>query len=212
MIDPCWYYMFLGWLWCSGVNWSGDAVVSSVPRGVMSIWLGYSSVCVCAKWGLPFGISRDESRGVSAQSSLPAVCCIWIWLPCDCFTTGKKRHCCCSCPLSAWLCVCVILFHSLWHSSCQCGHRNQSVLRWPHSPPRWRRGLRCVVGRMPPWGETGRVEKETKSLLTEMQQTQNVHKHHGGKNICWVLCRIPATVQFKAETTSWVTDELIFQK
>lgn len=47
------------------------------------------------------------------------------------------------------VCVCVFLFHSLWHSSFQCGHRNRSVLRWPRSPPRWRRGPRCVVGRTP---------------------------------------------------------------
>lgn len=50
--------------------------------------------------------------------------------------------------------------HLLWHSSCQCGHRNQSVLRWPHSPPRWRHDLRCAAGRRPPWMERCRVGGE----------------------------------------------------
>lgn len=57
------------------------------------------------------------------------------------------------CPFTAEelaVCVCEILFHSLWHSSSQCGRRNQSVLHWPRSLPQWRRGLQCAAGRKPP--------------------------------------------------------------
>lgn len=51
--------------------------------------------------------------------------------------------------LSKLLCVCVFRPHSLWRSSSRCGRRNRSALRWPRSPPRWRRGRRCVAGRTP---------------------------------------------------------------
>jgi len=84
-----------------------------------------------------------------------------------CFTRGRRRHCFCPCPLSlscvclvVCVCVCVCFsFHSLWHSSCRCGRRSLSVLRWPRSPPRWRRGLRCEAGRTPPWRRGGGMEQ-----------------------------------------------------
>lgn len=68
-------------------------------------------------------------------------------------------------------CVCVraLSSHSLWHSSFQCGHRNQSVLRWPHSPPRWRRGLRCAAGRTPLWKERRRKRWSSGVCLMGMQ-------------------------------------------
>lgn len=84
------------------------------------------------------------------------------WLPCDWFTTGNKDMLSVytprptpsqQCPFTAEelaVCVCEILFHSLWHSSSQCGRTNQSVLHWPRSLPQWRRGLQCAAGRKPP--------------------------------------------------------------
>lgn len=101
------------------------------------------------------------------------------------------------------VCVCVLSSHSLWHSSFQCGHRNQSVLRWPHSPPRWRRGLRCAAGRTPLWKERRRKRWSSGVCLMGMQLpeiTQNKSNRNsarycltprppGGKNICCtVLC------------------------
>lgn len=92
------------------------------------------------------------------------------WLPCDWFTTGNKDMLSVytppsqRCPFTAEelaVCVCEILFHSLWHSSSQCGRRNQSVLRWPRSPPRWRRGLQCAAGRKPPCRGGGQCSDET---------------------------------------------------
>lgn len=73
---------------------------------------------------------------------------------------GGERQCLCLSPLSLGhsfvsfflsklLCVCAFRPHSLWRSSSRCGRRNRSALRWPRSPPRWRRGRRCAAGRTP---------------------------------------------------------------
>lgn len=45
MNDPCWYYIILGWLWCSGMDRSGGGVVSLFHGDVMSTYPGHSWVC-----------------------------------------------------------------------------------------------------------------------------------------------------------------------
>lgn len=64
----------------------------------------------------------------SAQSSLPAVCCgaqfIWTWLPCDCFTAGKRRHCFCLSSLTGARASSLSAHLSIYQLSCMsaCFH------------------------------------------------------------------------------------------
>lgn len=97
---------------------------------------------------------------------VPEHCCkqfaaplVWTWLPCDHMITGQTRGRRWTLPYSLsssnskvciYLCPCICP-HSLWHNSFQYERRNRSAPHWPHSPPRWRRDLRCAGGRMPLW-------------------------------------------------------------
>lgn len=139
---------------------------------------------------------------------VPEHCCeqfaapfIWTWLPRDHLITGQTRGrrwnlpyspSCWNSKVGIYLCPCMSP-HSLWHNSFQYERRNRSAPHWPHSPPRWRRDLRCAGGKMPLWRvrqagirqKTSVVMRASSKLGHFPSVTQQIHPYK--RNILYPL-------------------------
>lgn len=104
--------------------------------------------------------------------------------------------------LDVWLLMQLLLHHSLWHSFCQCGHRNRSVPHWLHSPPQWRHDHRCEVERKLHCKDTKRevTARSSRVWLTKLYQTHKTLDSTEGQTAQWKNYLLYATLYFKPKT------------